>query len=128
MPKLLLFDGNAALADVDLDAGRLVPFLVEQIAEDHSGDSERADDEVENVTIHSVVTPFRYRARTFENQSKLARHTSVKKRPALPSFKFLIARLLPAVDPFCLVLGPLLLCRLPLLSCPGLHSRRRGGL
>jgi hypothetical protein len=72
MPKLLLFDGNAALADVDLDAGRLVPFLIEQIAEDHSGDSERADDEVENVSIHSVVTPFRYQARTFENQSKLS--------------------------------------------------------
>jgi hypothetical protein len=32
--ELLFLDGNAALADVDLDAGRLVQFLVELITQD----------------------------------------------------------------------------------------------
>ena len=49
---LLLFDGNTALADVDLDARRLLPLLVELIAQDDGRDSERADDEVKNVAIY----------------------------------------------------------------------------
>jgi hypothetical protein len=56
--ELLLLDGNAALADVDLDACSLVPFLVELIAQDHGGDGERADDEVENVAIHHQTVLF----------------------------------------------------------------------
>ncbi|MGP8192880.1 MAG: hypothetical protein ACLQLT_09650 [Methylovirgula sp.] len=34
--KRLLLGGNAALADIDLDAGRLTPFLAELIAESHA--------------------------------------------------------------------------------------------
>jgi len=51
-PELLLFDGNTAFADVDVDTGGLLPLLVELIAEDRDGDDERADDEVKNAAIH----------------------------------------------------------------------------
>ena len=51
-PGLLLFDGNTAFVDVDVDTGGLLPLLVELIAEDRDGDNERTDDEVENVAIH----------------------------------------------------------------------------
>jgi hypothetical protein len=45
---LLLLDGNAALADTDLDAA-LLPLLVELITEDCRGDRERANDEEQNI-------------------------------------------------------------------------------
>jgi hypothetical protein len=41
--ELLRLDGNAALADIDLDPGCLIPFLVELMAEHHGGDDERGD-------------------------------------------------------------------------------------
>jgi len=50
--RLLLLDGNATIADADLDAGGLLPFLVELIAENHGDDGERADNEVADVAIH----------------------------------------------------------------------------
>jgi hypothetical protein len=50
--ELLLLDGNTAFADIDLDPSGLLPLLVELIAEDHGGDGERTDDEVENVTTY----------------------------------------------------------------------------
>jgi hypothetical protein len=50
--ELLLLDGNTALANVDLDASGLLPLLLELIAQDHGGDGERADDEVENIACH----------------------------------------------------------------------------
>jgi hypothetical protein len=50
--ELLRLDGNAALADIDIDAGCPLPFLVELMAEHQGDDDERGDDEVENVTIH----------------------------------------------------------------------------
>jgi hypothetical protein len=37
--------------------------LVELIAEDPGGDDERADGEVENVTIHGLAAPFRCQKR-----------------------------------------------------------------
>src|SRR5450631_3776787 len=52
--QLLLLYGDAALADVDLDAGRLVSLLVELITEDRGGRDERADDEVECVSVHGL--------------------------------------------------------------------------
>jgi len=39
------------LADIDLDAGRLLTILIELIAEDHGNDSEHANDEIESVAI-----------------------------------------------------------------------------
>jgi hypothetical protein len=63
--ELLRLDGNAARADIDLDAGCLLPFLVELMAEHHGGDDERGDDEVENVTIHGRGAPFMSRKRAF---------------------------------------------------------------
>lgn len=54
---LFLLDGDAAFADVDLDAGGLLPLLIELIAEDYGGDGEYADDEVKNVTIHGPTAP-----------------------------------------------------------------------
>jgi hypothetical protein len=50
---LLLLNGNTALADIDFDAGGLLPLL-ELIAEDRGGDGEYADDQVENVAIHDL--------------------------------------------------------------------------
>jgi hypothetical protein len=50
--RLLLLDGNATIADADFDAGGLLPFLVELIAEDYGSNGEHAGDEIENVTIH----------------------------------------------------------------------------
>ena len=52
-PALLRFDGNTPLADVDLDAGGLLPLLVELIAEDQSDHGQHADDEVESIAIHN---------------------------------------------------------------------------
>ena len=52
---LLLFDGNAVFADIDLNSGGLLPLLVELIANHHGDDGENADDEVENVTIRGLV-------------------------------------------------------------------------
>jgi hypothetical protein len=49
--ELLRLDGNAALADIDLDAGDLASFPAEAMAEHHGDDDERGDDEVENVTF-----------------------------------------------------------------------------
>jgi hypothetical protein len=50
--KILLLDGNAAFADVELDAGGLLPLLVELIAQDHDGNGELADNKLENSAIH----------------------------------------------------------------------------
>jgi len=52
-PRLLLLDGNATITDTDLDAGGLLPFLLELIAENHGDDAKRADNEVADVTIHN---------------------------------------------------------------------------
>ena len=49
---LLLLDGNAGFADIDLNTGGLLPLLVELIANHHGDDGERADDEIENIAIH----------------------------------------------------------------------------
>jgi hypothetical protein len=52
-----------------------VPFLVELIAEDHRGDGERADEEVENVTIHSLMAPLTSRTRALtQNETQLLIH------------------------------------------------------
>ena len=53
--ELLLLDRNATLTDTYLDASGLLPLLVELIANDHGNDDEHADNEVENVTLHSLV-------------------------------------------------------------------------
>jgi hypothetical protein len=58
--KLLLLDGNAAFADVDLDASGLLPLLVELIAQDHDGNDERADNKVENSAIHRPAALFSF--------------------------------------------------------------------
>jgi hypothetical protein len=58
--KLLLLDGNAAFADVDLDAGGLLPILVELIAQDHDGNGERADNKVENSATHRPAALFSF--------------------------------------------------------------------
>ena len=50
--KILLLDGNAAFADVELDASGLLPLLVELIAQDHDGNGELADNKLENGAIH----------------------------------------------------------------------------
>jgi hypothetical protein len=56
-----------------------------------------------------------------------AGHTCVAKRPAPPTFEPLFARLFLAIGPFCLILGPLSLRRLPLRACPlgGENDRER---
>src|SRR5674476_485104 len=46
---LLLFDRNAAFADIDFDAGGLLPRLIELIAEDCHRNREHADNEIEGV-------------------------------------------------------------------------------
>ena len=56
-PELFLLNRNTAFADVDFDAGGLLPLLIELIADDHRDDDERADHEVESVTIYDLMTP-----------------------------------------------------------------------
>jgi hypothetical protein len=55
---LLLFDGNATLADADLDASGLLPRLVNLIAQYDSDNGECANDEIENIAIHCPGFPF----------------------------------------------------------------------
>jgi hypothetical protein len=55
--KLFLFDGNAALADIDLDAGRLLPFLVELIAEAPGCNTARVALAPGTLTIAGAVDP-----------------------------------------------------------------------
>jgi hypothetical protein len=52
---LLLLDRYSAFADVDLDVRGLLPLLVKLVAEDHGGDGEHPDDEVENIAIHALA-------------------------------------------------------------------------
>src|SRR4249920_2695552 len=70
----LLLDGNTALADIDLDAGGLLPCLVELIAQDGGGDGEYADDEVENVAIHGHVISLQLLAAQFKSMMDTADH------------------------------------------------------
>jgi hypothetical protein len=42
--------------DVDVDPGLLLPFLIEQIADDCCDHEERADYEVKTVTIHDQAS------------------------------------------------------------------------
>lgn len=63
---LLLFNRNTAFADADLNATGLLPLLVELIAEDRCCNDKRADDEVENVSIHGPVAPFRVQQHAFQ--------------------------------------------------------------
>ena len=65
--KLLLLDGNTVFRRSSRWSSQtpVVFLLVELIAEDHGGDGERADDEVENVQLHSLVTPFSSQKRAF---------------------------------------------------------------
>lgn len=55
MPNYFVSMETPPFADVDLNASGLLPLLVEEIANDHSRDDQCTDDEVENVTIHSLV-------------------------------------------------------------------------
>ena len=48
---------------LDLNAGGLLPVLVELIAKDRGNDHERADDKIENVAIHGLVARFRFQKR-----------------------------------------------------------------
>jgi hypothetical protein len=41
--KLIPLDGNPVTIDVDVDAGLLLPFLIEQIADDYCDHEERTD-------------------------------------------------------------------------------------
>jgi hypothetical protein len=50
--RLLLLDRNATVADADLDAGGLLPLMIELVTEDYGGNGEYTDDEVESVPIH----------------------------------------------------------------------------
>jgi hypothetical protein len=52
---LLLFDRDAALADLDLDVAGTLPILVDLIAESHGNDGERANAELQEVADHSGV-------------------------------------------------------------------------
>ncbi len=52
---LLLFDGNAALANANFDTSRLLTLLVEHIAKYTCGNREHAYDSEESVTIHGLV-------------------------------------------------------------------------
>src|ERR1700730_2010805 len=54
------------------------------------------------------------------------RHAGVEKRPALSAVEMFFSGLLLAIRPPCLVLGPLLLCGIPLLLGPGFGARRSG--
>ena len=55
--SLVLLDGQAMLADVDLDAVRLLPLGVEFISQDPAGDDEDRDDRVEGVAAHFIRLP-----------------------------------------------------------------------
>ena len=59
--ELLFLDGNSTFADADLDAGGLLPLLVKLIANHRSDDGENTDDQIENVTIYSLVTGLEFR-------------------------------------------------------------------
>jgi hypothetical protein len=48
---LIFFDGDAAVIDLDLDAGCLL-FLVEHIANHRGADSECADEDIEGIPGH----------------------------------------------------------------------------
>ena len=74
--KLLRLDGNAAFADVDLDASGLLPLLVELIAQDHDGNDERADNKVENVVIHRSAAFF-----CFALDARILRREQIFHRP-----------------------------------------------
>ncbi len=50
--ELLLFDRNATITDADRDAGRLLPFLIELVAENHGNDGKRADQTIGDIPIH----------------------------------------------------------------------------
>ncbi|MFG1284979.1 hypothetical protein [Xanthobacter autotrophicus] len=51
---LLLLDGNAAFSDIDLDAGRLLPFFIKLVANNNDNDQERTDGEVKNIPVHRI--------------------------------------------------------------------------
>ena len=55
--ELLLLDRNATVTDADLDTSGLLPLLVELIGEDCGGRDERTNDEIENITIHGLISP-----------------------------------------------------------------------
>ena len=50
--ELFLLNGNATIADADIDVGGLLPLLVILIAENHRADGKRPDDDVKNIAIH----------------------------------------------------------------------------
>ena len=62
--ELFFLDGNAVVIDVDFDATRVLPVLIELIAQYQGGDADRAGDEVENVAFHRLVILFHFRLET----------------------------------------------------------------
>jgi hypothetical protein len=53
---LFLLYGNSAFADIDLYTRGRPPLLVKLIADDRTHDGECADDKIENVAIHDLVS------------------------------------------------------------------------
>src|SRR5205823_10994130 len=53
--RLLLLDRDAALADVDVDAGGLLALLLELIAEHDDGDDQRAEYEEQDAFAGSMT-------------------------------------------------------------------------
>jgi hypothetical protein len=75
--KLIPLDGNPVTIDVDVDAGLLLPFLIEQIADDYCDHEERTDYEVKAVTIHDQASQTVPR-RAFLRQPSLLHRTRVQ--------------------------------------------------
>ena len=51
--RLLTLDGDAAAADLDLNAGGLLPLLIELVAQNDGDDRKRADGDVTEVPSYS---------------------------------------------------------------------------
>ena len=54
--KLIPLDGNPVTIDVDVDVRLLLPFLIEQIADDCCDHEERTDYKIKTVTIHDQAS------------------------------------------------------------------------
>src|SRR5690606_22313049 len=71
--RLVLLDRDSALADLDLDAGRLAFFLINIDAETDDENHEGTDDQIEAVPVHSLPFPLRMMAHSYEAGSDPAR-------------------------------------------------------
>ena len=54
-PKSVSLNGNAAVIDLDFNTIRLLPVLVNLIAQYNNNDPQSAADEVKQFTVHRIV-------------------------------------------------------------------------